>query len=357
MLSSAIFYMQGDHLMDKRFQVFVSSTYEDLQEERAEVMQALLELDCIPAGMELFPASNEDQWSLIRRVIDDSDYYIVIIGGRYGSTNTEGVGYTEMEYRYALETDKPIIAFLHKNPDEIKSRFTEKSQEGKEKLEAFRNLAKKKMVRYWSNPSELGSVVSRSVVNLKKQFPAIGWVRADSTVDETSMREILKLKQENDELKTRLKQNKMNPPAGTEKLAQGEDELDITIKYTAETPQYETYSIAKKLTVTWNGLFAIIAPYMTIECTESTIRSAIIEYAKTILADELLELKRKKKYTSIRGFEMDKEEFQNIKVQFKALGYITKSMRNRSVKDTSNYWSLTEYGDFIMTQLIAIRKV
>ena len=68
---------------DKRYQVFVSSTYDDLQDERKEVMQALLELDCIPAGMELFPASSEDQWSLIKRVIDDCDYYILIIGGRY----------------------------------------------------------------------------------------------------------------------------------------------------------------------------------------------------------------------------------------------------------------------------------
>jgi len=71
--------------MDKRYQVFVSSTYEDLREERQEVIQALLELDCIPAGMELFPAADEDQWTLIRKVIDDCDYYIVIIAGRYGS--------------------------------------------------------------------------------------------------------------------------------------------------------------------------------------------------------------------------------------------------------------------------------
>lgn len=342
--------------MEKRYQVFVSSTYEDLFKERAEVMQALLELDCIPAGMELFPASNEDQWSLIKRVIDDSDYYIVIIGGRYGSTNSEGLGYTEMEYRYALETDKPIIAFLHKNPDEIKAGFTEKTQEGTEKLEAFRNLAKKKMVRYWTNPSELGSVVSRSVVNLKKQCPAIGWVRADSTVDENSMREILKLKQENDELKARLKQSKMNAPAGTEKLAQGEDELVIKLKYIAETPQGTKYPFTKNLSITWNGLFAFIAPYMTTECTELTMRSAIIEYAKSNVYDELVELKQKRKYKSIKDFEMEKQEFQNIKVQFKALGYITKSMRNRSVKDTANYWTLTEYGDFIMTQLIAIKK-
>ena len=90
-------------MADKRYQVFVSSTYEDLQDERREVMQALLELDCIPAGMELFPAADETQWSLIRRVIDDCDYYIVIVAGRYGSTNKGGMSYTEMEYRYALD--------------------------------------------------------------------------------------------------------------------------------------------------------------------------------------------------------------------------------------------------------------
>ena len=72
-------------LSEKRFQVFVSSTYTDLLEARTEVMQALLELDCMPAGMELFPASNDTQWTWIKKVIDESDYYIVIVGGRYGS--------------------------------------------------------------------------------------------------------------------------------------------------------------------------------------------------------------------------------------------------------------------------------
>src|SRR6266550_1520088 len=101
---------------DKRYQVFVSSTFQDLQEERQEVMQALLELDCIPAGMELFPAANEDQWTLIKKVIDDCDYYLVIIAGRYGTIGPDGLSYTELEYRYALDAEKPVIGFVHKNP-------------------------------------------------------------------------------------------------------------------------------------------------------------------------------------------------------------------------------------------------
>ena len=119
---------------DKRYQVFVSSTYDDLQDERKEVMQALLELDCIPAGMELFPASSEDQWSLIKRVIDDCDYYILIIGGRYGSVGPDGISYTQMEFEYALKAGKPIISFIHKNPASIPTGKSEQTDEGKKKF-------------------------------------------------------------------------------------------------------------------------------------------------------------------------------------------------------------------------------
>jgi hypothetical protein len=76
--------------MDKRYQVFVSSTYEDLIEERLEVMKALLELDCIPCGMEYFPAANEDAWTFIKKLIDVCDYYVVIVGGKYGSKEFGG---------------------------------------------------------------------------------------------------------------------------------------------------------------------------------------------------------------------------------------------------------------------------
>ena len=73
--------------MDKRYQVFISSTCADLKEERRAVIQTVIQLNCIPAGMELFPAADEEQLAFIKRVIDDCDYYLLIIGGRYGSVD------------------------------------------------------------------------------------------------------------------------------------------------------------------------------------------------------------------------------------------------------------------------------
>lgn len=64
--------------MERRHQVFISSTFVDLIEERREVIEALLEMDAIPAGMELFAAGNTDQWTLIQQVIDQRDRKSVV---------------------------------------------------------------------------------------------------------------------------------------------------------------------------------------------------------------------------------------------------------------------------------------
>src|SRR5438477_3418846 len=122
---------------EKRYQAFVSSTFQDLQEERQEVIQALLELDCIPSGMGLFPAANQDQWDLIKRVIDDCDYYIVIIAGRYGSRARSGKSYTEMEFDYALSRGKSVIGFFHANPDNLPGTKLEKTDEARHRLVLF----------------------------------------------------------------------------------------------------------------------------------------------------------------------------------------------------------------------------
>lgn len=342
--------------MEKRYQVFVSSTYEDLQEERREVMQALLELDCIPAGMELFPASNDDQWSLIKKVIDDCDYYIVIIGGRYGSTNADGISYTEMEYRYAVETNKPIIAFLHKKPEEIKSKFSEQAPNGKTKLEDFRQLAQQKMVKYWTTASELGGVVSRSMIKLINNSPAVGWVKATNLLNETTLLEILDLKKENEALKLSFNQLATIAPAGNDKLAQGDDSVTIEVRLKGFNKKDIRLNKDVGITTTWNELFASVSPYLTIECDEESMIEHLLEHLLKVGREAILKVKAEL-FSDIDDFSLPTMNFQKIKIQFKALGLITQSKKNKSIRDSGCYWTLTDYGDFIMTQLIAVKKI
>jgi hypothetical protein len=82
----------------KRLQVFVSSTYTDLIEERQAAVEAILTAGHIPAGMELFAAGDESQLEVIKQWIDESDIYLLILGGRYGSVEkSSGKSYTQIE--------------------------------------------------------------------------------------------------------------------------------------------------------------------------------------------------------------------------------------------------------------------
>jgi len=340
--------------MEKRYQVFVSSTYVDLREERQQVIQALLELDCIPSGMELFPAADEDQWSLIKNIIDECDYYILIVGGRYGSTNDEGVSYTEMEYRYALETQKPIIAFLHKDPSKIEKGKCESTVEGQHKLDAFRDTAQKKMCKYWSSPQELGSVVSRSVINLQRKSPGIGWVRGDVVTDKEATHEILRLSKEIQRLETKLSEVRTQAPKGTELLAQGEETYSLRANMKAgRFIDMTDFSNDVVIIASWNDIFSALSPSMINEAISDVIKSRLEEFVGR-------ELKiRDSAIKSFFQFQHKKisiysEDFETVLVQIRALGLMTKSEKSRSIKDTGTYWTLTPYGNEFMTRLRAI---
>src|SRR5258708_1629673 len=96
-----------------RYQVFLSSTFRDLRDEREAVARELLKADFTPVGMENFSASDDRGWETITRTIDLSDYYVLIVAGRYGSVDkAKQKSWTELEYEYAREKDIPVLAFL-----------------------------------------------------------------------------------------------------------------------------------------------------------------------------------------------------------------------------------------------------
>ena len=331
--------------MDKRYQVFVSSTFQDLQEERQEVIQALLELDCLPSGMELFPAANEDQWTLIKRVIDDCDYYIVIVAGRYGSLASDGMSYTEKEYRYAAERIKPIITFLHESPDKIPSGRCEQDPESKQKLLAFRELCKQRMCKTWTSATDLGGKVSRSLIHLIKTTPAVGWVRGDAVPDESTARTINKIREENEALRTQLEGMRKEPPKGAESLAQGKETVAICYTH-KQTVDHEQTVTRPSTTMTWDEVFSIIAPSMISEAADYYIRQ--------VLRDGIIK-REKLNVGSEYDVAIESGDYHKIMVQLRALGLIRPSEERRSVKDRgTTFWSLTEYGDDYMNRLLAI---
>lgn len=177
--------------MEVKYQVFVSSTYEDLKDERKEVIQSILEAHCIPAGMELFPASNKAQWEVIKKVIDNSDFYVLIIAGKYGSMGIDSdgnkVGYTEMEYDYAVEKEKPILALLYDDIETLPKNKSEASLTKQRKLKRFREkVCAGRLIRKWSNKDNLKSATLAALIELKATTKEPGWIRANFKIEQQS---------------------------------------------------------------------------------------------------------------------------------------------------------------------------
>jgi hypothetical protein len=189
---------------DVKYQIFISSTFEDLRDERRAVMEQILNHGHIPVGMELFQASDEDQWNYIKRRIDDSDYYVVIIAERYGSENSAGISYTELEYRYAVETKIPVVAFLldsdaRKTWPQGRVEFTKR-----DKVNSFRDLCRSRMVNFWRNSDDLALKVGLALSECFRDRPRVGWVRANTVASARALEEIAALSAEKRQLQEEI---------------------------------------------------------------------------------------------------------------------------------------------------------
>lgn len=191
--------------MQKKFQIFISSTFIDLEEERRAVIEAILDLGHVPIGMEAFQAGNEEQWDYIKKRIDESDYYVVLVAERYGSEK-DGVSYTEMEYNYARAQNVPVAAFLL--AEEARTEWRAKKADyidNPQKLNAFREKCRKLLCKQWKSKDELARLCSNSINTLIRDFPRDGWIPAKQALSPDVANELARLSKENEELREKQK--------------------------------------------------------------------------------------------------------------------------------------------------------
>lgn len=328
--------------MNKRYQVFVSSTYADLREERSRVIQTLMEMDCIPSGMELFPAADEDQFEFIKKVIDDCDYYLLIIGGRYGSTTSEGVSYTEKEYEYAISKGLKVIALLHQEPDSIPVGKTDKDAELAKRLEEFRTKVQQgRLVKYWKTADELPGIVSLSLSKTIKTYPADGWVRGNAAASTEVLEEINELRKKNSELQAALNSAASSQASVVQNIAGLDVKFGLSGTYQTEYGGHH-YQWASSLT--FGEMFALISPHLIEHPSDGLVQ---IRLAKAILSAQ-----GKKSYSA----KIEDQQFQSLKIQFQALGLIELEYTRTTKGEMALFWTLTAKGTQTMVQLRAIRR-
>lgn len=326
--------------MEKRYQIFISSTFVDLEEERKAVMEAIITLDCFPAGMEMFPADNREQFEYIKTIIDDSDYYILIISGRYGSLAEDGKSYTEKEFDYAIEKGIPVLVFVKNDIGSIPICKTDNDPVKHEKLEKFRERAmKSRMAKYWDDYKDLRYEVNSSLNRAFKTNPRTGWIKGDIAATTTTLLELEKLRKEKDKLEKCVEELtvKVNEKKEKQLLSHGDDLFQIECICTRyEDSEWDNECVD----ISWNEIFITLA---------EIIRDGyIIEKDAKKLFESSLCLYVNKNYHIL---EISDRTFNIIKFQLEAIELLEISTSNGC-----EVYSLTEKGKKSFRDLLIIKR-
>jgi hypothetical protein len=347
--------------MDKRYQVFVSSTYTDLVEERRGVMQALLTIDCIPAGMELFPAADESAWALIESVIRECDYYVLILGGRYGSTSKDNpLSFTEREYDLALKLNVPVLAFLHGDPGSIPQGKTDGKDAGREALDKFRaKVEGSHLVSHWANADDLKAKLLVSITRAKKTQPRIGWIRADEAADPQSLRDLERLRREVDLLRAELERSSRLPPANAGDFAFGDAQVPgiflvecfkraVPLGTRRGDGEYRE-AMERTLGMSWANVFCLLGPHTFSDAVENMVFGVL-----TTAIRNRIEVDPWYQERAWQNLQVPEHLMSVIKTQFLALGLW--EMGQQPAAGGRLMWRLTPYGKEQLVRMLAVKR-
>jgi hypothetical protein len=327
--------------MAKKFQVFVSSTFRDLIDERQDTIRSILDLGHIPSGMEIFPATDVQQFEYIKKIIDECDYYILIIGARYGSVDSNGVSFTEKEYAYAVEKGLSVLAFIHGDVGSLPVSRSDTDPAVVGRLNKFRaSVAEGRLVRFWRTREDLRAQVIVSLAKATNEFPGVGWIRGDAVASEQLLTQINSLRNENDDLKTKIAHLTQDAPPSISDLA--DFDSSFPIRLTTYNPAGTDFKGSMDLT--WREIFRAVAPSLVTPKWASSIPKSLESYIN--------ENKNSiKKVTSI--FDTDEA---TIKMQLVAYGLIRVFTSERQGGGSGEAVELTAAGKRMLVEVTVVRN-
>jgi hypothetical protein len=329
--------------MQRKFQIFISSTFRDLVPERQDVIKNILDLRHIPAGMELFPAADTEQFEYIKKVIDQCDYYILIIGGRYGSLDADGVGYTEKEYDYAREKGLVVLAFIHGNPETLSLSNSDIKPELAEKLSLFRSkVSIGRLVQFWNNREDLENKVLKSLIHAFNDFPAEGWVRGSTVAGGEILAQINKLRNENDKLKSEQSELKRALSPQIEDIATLDDIFSVRYHYSTY-PNGRARKHEEESNLSWKQIFVAVGPSFMRPSVPSVIGVKLSSYLK------------ENKFTS-QDVTILSSDLDIIKAQLIALRFFDSSAEQAKDAGVLEFLNLTQLGRSQLLMAMAVRR-
>lgn len=299
-------------------------------DERKKVSEAVAKAGFVAEGMEIFPASSQKQMDFIQRVIDRCDYYILIIGGRYGSLDHDGLSYTEKEFLYAKKRGIPILAFVIKSTDDLPAKKIEPASERLEKFERFKNsLTRETMVDFWSNPDELSMKAVAALAQARNLHEGTGWIRGDQAAKTNILSEINELRKENSKLKNKLADAKPSEIFDDIDLATLDEEF--TIRATSNSTSNGTRT--KNFAVSWQSILAAVG-----SAFRTPSNTTGLDFGLKRLCRE------KRDLPTTATLTINKTDKETILMQFEALGVMKSNVYNLKNGGSAVFHKLTSAG-------------
>jgi len=298
----------------------------------------------IPVGMEMFSAGDEQQWEIIKRTIDDCDYYVLILAHRYGSTDS-GISYTEKEYDYAISQKIPVLAFIIRDDAEWSKAKMDSEPLAQSALSSFKEKVKRKMVDFWKNQDELHAKVAISLSKAPIAYPRPGWIRANETYGPGVMNELSRLSRENAELRAAIKAADAERSADAAEERKKIERTLIANKEPLSLAFHGGNGFQRAGDVSLFSIFAICAPLLLSEASLTSLAAtlAVVLRKEDVMPGQKLRSK----------WPIPRNHLQDWLASFAALGLVKPSTKRHQVKDTEEYWSISELGSAIYNDMKA----
>jgi hypothetical protein len=155
--------------------IYISSTFQDLQEYRAQAYRQLRKMRHDVLSMEDYVAAHQRPLAQCLADVAASDVYLGVFAWRYGFVpaqgNPEKRSITELEYRHALKCKKQCLIFLLDKdtpwPPHFMDSQTGEGKGGKNIKRLRDELARRHVVSFFSNPDQLASAISVALFPLQ----------------------------------------------------------------------------------------------------------------------------------------------------------------------------------------------
>lgn len=308
-------------MLDKRYQVFISTSGAEMQPERIILSQTLVGMGFFSWGLEQRTPLNT---AFARRQIDDCDYVVILLGSQYGEQSVSGVGYMHLEYIYAVTKQKPIIVFMHEDPASRDPSLHDTKPELQEKFKEFRQLLQQEadQVFCYRTLRDLEMAVRLNMPQMLERYPVSGWVRPQNTQA---------LHDEIDQLKAKVAQlerdggtREVDPFLSLPKVSMHEVFSFEYRMHAYQDGNFKELKVQKRLT--WAQLLAILGSTFINPTPEEFFSKRMNEYLnETGLADARAEMPRAH---AVARAQINIRALHSLKLQMRQNDWIVPSGRD-----------------------------